>query len=38
MPSSFPSETVISAYISPQVDKSTEPFAWGKPDQLVLRK
>ncbi|CAI8612318.1 unnamed protein product [Vicia faba] len=38
IPSSFPSETVISAYISPEVDKSTEPFAWGKPDQLVLRK
>ncbi|CAK8532647.1 unnamed protein product [Lathyrus sativus] len=38
IPSSFPSETVISAYLSPEVDKSTEPFAWGKPDQLVLRK
>ncbi|CAJ2669787.1 DNA repair protein UVH3 isoform X4 [Trifolium pratense] len=38
IPSSFPSETVISAYLSPQVDKSTEPFTWGKPDQLVLRK
>ncbi|KAL1352877.1 DNA repair protein UVH3 isoform X2 [Arachis hypogaea] len=38
IPSSFPSETVISAYYSPQVDKSTEPFTWGKPDHLVLRK
>ncbi|XP_027929634.1 DNA repair protein UVH3 isoform X2 [Vigna unguiculata] len=38
IPSSFPSETVISAYCSPQVDKSTEPFTWGKPDHLVLRK
>ncbi|KAI5430693.1 DNA repair protein uvh3, variant 2 [Lathyrus oleraceus] len=38
IPSSFPSETVISAYLSPEVDRSTEPFAWGKPDQLVLRK
>ncbi|XP_004514821.1 DNA repair protein UVH3 isoform X2 [Cicer arietinum] len=38
IPSSFPSETVISAYVSPHVDKSTEPFTWGKPDQLVLRK
>ncbi|GAU13075.1 hypothetical protein TSUD_173750, partial [Trifolium subterraneum] len=38
IPSSFPSETVISAYLSPQVDKSTEPFTWAKPDQLVLRK
>ncbi|KAK7395619.1 hypothetical protein VNO78_16183 [Psophocarpus tetragonolobus] len=38
IPSSFPSETVISAYYSPHVDKSTEPFTWGKPDHLVLRK
>lgn len=36
--SSFPSDAVISAYTSPQVDKSTEPFAWGKPDLFVLRK
>ncbi|XP_057769315.1 DNA repair protein UVH3 isoform X2 [Salvia miltiorrhiza] len=35
---SFPSDAVISAYVSPQVDKSTEPFAWGKPDLFVLRK
>ncbi|MED6199328.1 hypothetical protein PIB30_074944 [Stylosanthes scabra] len=38
IPSSFPSETVISAYYSPQVDKSTASFTWGKPDHLVLRK
>ncbi|KAL2320099.1 hypothetical protein Fmac_029068 [Flemingia macrophylla] len=38
IPSSFPSETVISAYYSPHVDKSTDPFTWGKPDHLVLRK
>ncbi|XP_028756680.1 DNA repair protein UVH3 isoform X2 [Neltuma alba] len=38
IPSSFPSETVISAYSCPQVDKSTDPFSWGKPDHLVLRK
>ncbi|KAI3963309.1 hypothetical protein MKW98_022731 [Papaver atlanticum] len=38
IPASFPSETVISAYVSPQVDKSTEPFSWGKPDLFVLRK
>ncbi|KAK3033566.1 hypothetical protein RJ639_032414 [Escallonia herrerae] len=38
IPSSFPSEAVVSAYDSPQVDKSTEPFAWGKPDLFVLRR
>ncbi|KAJ4833444.1 hypothetical protein Tsubulata_042923 [Turnera subulata] len=38
IPSSFPSEAVISAYSSPQVDKSTEPFRWGKPDIHVLHK
>ncbi|XP_021639284.2 DNA repair protein UVH3 isoform X2 [Hevea brasiliensis] len=38
VPSSFPSEAVISAYSSPQVDKSTEPFTWGKPDLQVLRR
>ncbi|XP_051140397.1 DNA repair protein UVH3 isoform X2 [Andrographis paniculata] len=38
IPSTFPSDAVISAYASPQVDKSTEPFAWGKPDLHVLRK
>ncbi|KAK8717056.1 hypothetical protein V6N13_044337 [Hibiscus sabdariffa] len=38
IPPSFPSEAVISAYSSPQVDKSTEPFTWGRPDLFVLRK
>ncbi|KAA3459375.1 DNA repair protein UVH3 isoform X3 [Gossypium australe] len=38
IPSSFPSEAVISAYSLPQVDKSTEPFTWGRPDLFVLRK
>uniref|UniRef100_A0A803QLX4 DNA repair protein UVH3 n=1 Tax=Cannabis sativa TaxID=3483 RepID=A0A803QLX4_CANSA len=37
IPPIFPSEAVISAYICPQVDKSTEPFTWGKPDHFVLR-
>ncbi|KAK6155170.1 hypothetical protein DH2020_009418 [Rehmannia glutinosa] len=36
--SSFPSDAVISAYASPQVDKSTESLSWGKPDLFVLRK
>ncbi|KAM0022626.1 putative exodeoxyribonuclease I [Helianthus debilis subsp. tardiflorus] len=38
IPSTFPSDAVVSAYASPQVDKSTEPFSWGKPDLFVLRK
>ncbi|XP_072985440.1 DNA repair protein UVH3 isoform X2 [Typha latifolia] len=36
--SSFPSESVISAYILPQVDESTELFSWGKPDLVLLQK
>ncbi|KAK9119707.1 hypothetical protein Scep_017800 [Stephania cephalantha] len=38
IPSSFPSEAVISAYVSPRVDKSKETFSWGKPDLFILRK
>ncbi|GJT20805.1 DNA repair protein UVH3 isoform X1 [Tanacetum coccineum] len=38
IPAMFPSDVVISAYASSQVDKSTEPFSWGKPDLFVLRK
>ncbi|EOA23395.1 hypothetical protein CARUB_v10016571mg [Capsella rubella] len=38
IPSTFPSEAVISAYLNPQVDRSTETFSWGKPDLSVLRK
>ncbi|ONK63702.1 uncharacterized protein A4U43_C07F18000 [Asparagus officinalis] len=38
LPSTFPSESVITAYISPQIDDSTEPFMWGKPDLSLLRK
>ncbi|WOL06745.1 DNA repair protein UVH3 isoform X1 [Canna indica] len=38
IPPSFPNESVIDAYMSPQVDESTETFAWGKPDLPLLRK
>ncbi|KAJ6841304.1 DNA repair protein UVH3 [Iris pallida] len=38
LPSSFPSASVVSAYTTPQVDESTEPFTWGKPDLFLLRK
>lgn len=34
----FPSESVRDAYISPTVDKSTDPFEWGKPDLDLLRQ
>ncbi|PKA54841.1 DNA repair protein UVH3 [Apostasia shenzhenica] len=37
-PTPFPSDSVIAAYISPQVDESTEPFSWGKPDLPLLRQ
>ncbi|KAJ3676310.1 hypothetical protein LUZ60_003722 [Juncus effusus] len=38
LPSTFPSELVFNAYISPQVDDSKETFSWGKPDLNLLRK
>ncbi|XP_010555901.1 PREDICTED: DNA repair protein UVH3 isoform X2 [Tarenaya hassleriana] len=38
IPSTFPSDAVISAYVDPQVDQSTDPFSWGKPDLSVLQK
>ncbi|XP_078178846.1 5'-3' exonuclease family protein isoform X2 [Carex rostrata] len=38
IPSSFPSQAVVEAYYSPQVDNSTETFSWGKPDLNLLRK
>ncbi|PKI34350.1 hypothetical protein CRG98_045266 [Punica granatum] len=38
IPPSFPSEAVVSAYSTPQVDKSAETFSWGKPDIFILRK
>ncbi|KAJ3688064.1 hypothetical protein LUZ61_017228 [Rhynchospora tenuis] len=38
LPSSFPSQAVVDAYFSPQVDNSTEKFSWGKPDLNLLRK
>lgn len=38
IPASFPSKSVINAYLSPGVDNSAEPFLWGKPDLVILRK
>ncbi|KAL5679512.1 hypothetical protein ACJX0J_005897, partial [Zea mays] len=38
VPATFPSEKVVNAYISPQVDSSTEPFSWGRPDLGLLRR
>lgn len=31
-PPSFPSDTVLKAYVDPVVDKSSEKFTWGVPD------
>ncbi|BFI28307.1 DNA excision repair protein ERCC-5 [Marchantia polymorpha subsp. ruderalis] len=38
IPDSFPSEAVVSAYISPMVDKSKETFSFGRPDLEALRR
>ncbi|GBG67011.1 hypothetical protein CBR_g74695 [Chara braunii] len=37
VPESFPSAAVIHEYKFPQVDRSTEEFAWGRPDVDKLR-
>ncbi|XP_078612247.1 DNA excision repair protein ERCC-5-like [Branchiostoma floridae x Branchiostoma japonicum] len=34
----FPNITVVEAYLSPTVDQSKEPFAWGAPDLQSLRQ
>ncbi|CAH1244600.1 ERCC5 [Branchiostoma lanceolatum] len=34
----FPNITVVEAYLSPTVDESEEPFAWGAPDLHSLRQ
>ncbi|KAI5072426.1 hypothetical protein GOP47_0012532 [Adiantum capillus-veneris] len=38
VPESFPNPMVINAYRSPQVDKSSEAFMWGRPDLEALRR
>lgn len=38
VPESFPNPMVINAYMSPQVDNSTESFSWGRPDLEALRR
>jgi DNA excision repair protein ERCC-5 len=38
IPDSFPSDAVVAAYANPQVDNSTDPFTWGRPDLEALRK
>ena len=37
LPSGFPSQTVVNAYLKPEVDDSEERFTWGKPDLDLLR-
>ena len=38
LPRSFPNQTVFDAYVSPEVDSSTEKFQFGKPDLDLLRR
>lgn len=33
----FPEQAVITAYVKPRADRSTEPFSWAKPDVEGLR-
>lgn len=37
LPASFPSETVMSAYRIPHVDRNKAKFTYGKPDLQLLR-
>ena len=37
VPENFPSIEVVKAYQNPSVDRSEEPFEWGKPDVDLLR-
>ena len=37
LPSSFPSQMVVDAYIKPVVNESKETFSWGLPDLDGIR-
>ncbi|KAK3245450.1 hypothetical protein CYMTET_44982 [Cymbomonas tetramitiformis] len=37
LPDTFPSESVVRAYIEPQVDRSKDKFEWARPDLALLR-
>merc|ERR1719394_1092573 len=37
LPSSFPSENVVSAYLRPSVDESRETFSWAVPNLVAVR-
>ena len=37
LPSSFPSENVVSAYLRPSVDDSRETFSWAVPNLVAVR-
>ena len=37
MPDDFPSETVVQAYMQPDIDPSNESFSWALPDLDAIR-
>jgi hypothetical protein len=37
LPQAFPSEAVVSVYLSPAVDTSEERFSWAVPNLVVVR-
>lgn len=38
LPASFPSDTVMSAYRQPHVDRNKAKFTFGRPDMQLLRE
>ena len=38
LPAGFPDAAVHESYLHPEVDDSSEPFEWGKPDLDLIRR